>query len=81
MIRPETLAASMVEELTKEIRAIKDEFRVQHAILMRLDTGQTVMLAELQSMGTQMARVDRLEQQHMGALEGSHVHSSAPWRQ
>jgi hypothetical protein len=58
-----TLLASRVDVLINEVASIKDEFRVQHAILMRLDTGQTAILTELHAMHTQMARVlDRLEQ-------------------
>jgi ubiquinone biosynthesis protein UbiJ len=47
-----------LERLTAEVAGMRDELRVQGAMIRRLDVGQSVMLEELRAIRDQVARMN-----------------------
>jgi hypothetical protein len=50
--------AHQLERLISDVAMMRDELRVQSAIIMRLDSGQSAMLAELRATRDQIARMN-----------------------
>jgi hypothetical protein len=50
--------AHQLERLISDVAMMRDELRVQSAIIMRLDSGQSAMLAELRATRDQIVRMN-----------------------
>jgi hypothetical protein len=50
--------ARQMERLITENATFRDELRVQTAIIMRLDAGQSALLAEVRAMHAQISRMN-----------------------
>jgi hypothetical protein len=50
--------ARQLERLISDIAMMRDELRVQGAIIMRLDSGQSAMLTELRATRDQISRMN-----------------------
>ena len=52
------MVVEQLERLTAEVAGLRDELRVQGAMIRRLDVGQTAVLEEMRAIRDQVARMN-----------------------